>query len=97
MTAALPPLAAPAPTGPFPYTMQTTAVIEHSRGIAWTATLFRNGRRVGFVEQLGTGGCDVVTLDTQADRITWKAAVTIAFAGDEEAATYFLLVAEAGL
>ena len=83
-----------APAAPFDYTMRTTAVMEHSRGIAWTADLLRNGATVGTIEQHGDGGPDRVYADRGLARADWNAAVTAAFAGDEEAATYWLLVQE---
>ena len=73
-----------APTAPFDYTMRTTAVMEHSRGIAWTADLLRNGATVGTIEQHGDGGPDRVYADRGLARADWNAAVTAAFAGDEE-------------
>lgn len=83
-----------APTAPFDYTMRTTAVMEHSRGIAWTADLLRNGAKVGTIEQHGDGGADRVDIYDRAYRMEWNAAVAAAFAGDEEAATFWLLVQE---
>ena len=86
----------PTPTVEFPYTMQTTAVMEHSRGIAWTANLLRKGRVVGTIEQAGDGSADRVYFDQQINRVMWITDVAMAFGGNEEDATYFLLVQEEG-
>jgi hypothetical protein len=85
-----------APAAPFAYRMKTTAVLEHSRGIAWTADLYCGTVKVGTVEQAGNGGCDIVRLDNPAYALHWRCAVGAAFAGDEEGATYWLLCEEEG-
>ena len=82
------------PKAKFPYTMHTTAMMEHSHGIAWTADLYCGTVKVGIVEQMGDGGCDRVLLNNIGYRTHWKAAVASAFGGDEEAATYWLLLQE---
>ena len=85
------------PQEPFPYQMNTTSVMEHSRGIAWTADLIRdNIGKVGTIEQMGDGGADRVTFNDTVHRIMWKGDVIAAFGGDEEAATYYLLCKEEG-
>lgn len=83
-----------APKAPFNYHINTTAVMEHSRGIAWTADLYLGTVKVGTVEQAGDGGADRVYFTETAYRTVWKLAVTAAFGGDEERATYWLLVQE---
>jgi hypothetical protein len=85
-----------APAVPFAYFINTTAVYEHRRGIAWTADLYLGTVKVGTVEQGGNGGCDEVTLANPAYRLHWKSSVAAAFAGDEEAATYWMLCVEEG-
>lgn len=82
------------PVAPFNYRMQTTAIMEHSRGIAWVADLYLRDVKVGVIEQQGDGAADRVTFTERAYGLLWNLAVTSAFAGDEEAATYYLLVQE---
>lgn len=82
------------PAAPFNYRMQTTAIMEHSRGIAWVADLYLRDVKVGVIEQQGDGGADWVTFTERDHRVVWDAAVSAAFSGDEEAATYYLLVQE---
>jgi hypothetical protein len=82
------------PAAPFNYRMQTTAIMEHSRGIAWVADLYLRDVKVGVIEQQGDGAADRVTFTERAYGLMWNLAVTSAFAGDEEAATYYLLVQE---
>jgi hypothetical protein len=84
----------PKPTAPFPYVMKTTSIMEHSRGIMWTANLLREGKVVGIIEQMGDGGADRVGFNTVDDRRKWEADVKFAFGGDEEGATFFLLCEE---
>ena len=86
-----------APDAPFPYTMKTTSIMEHSRGIAWTADLYRDKvGQAGIVEQMGDAGADRVSFHDAAHRIMWKGDVLAAFGGDEESATYYLLLQEDG-
>lgn len=85
------------PTGVFPYAMETTQMMEHSHGIAWTAHLKRDGQRVGVIEQAGRGGADVVLCDSPEARAQWHADIAAAFDGDEEAATFWLLEQEEAL
>jgi hypothetical protein len=84
----------PKPAVPFNYYMVTTAVMEHSRGVAWTADLFIGVTKVGTIEQAGDGGADLVYISGAGNKALWKAAVSASFAGDEEAATFHLLVQE---
>lgn len=91
----------PKPVAPFPYWIRTTQVMEHSRGIAWTAELHtwtgdeRVHAVIGTVEQAGDGGADRVYIERADDRARWEAAVREAFPTmDEEAATFHLLVQE---
>ena len=84
----------PKPKGKFHYTMQTTGVMEHSRGIAWTANLMWGSEVIGTVEQAGDGGADRVYIDNLAYRTHWNLSVQNAFDGNEQDATYFLLVQE---
>ena len=86
----------PKPKGKFHYTMQTTGVMEHSRGIAWTANLMWGSEVVGTIEQAGDGGADRVYIQDPAKRAFWDRCVQTAFDGNEEDATYFLLVQEEG-
>lgn len=84
----------PIPAQPFNFHIQTTAVMEHSRGIAWVADLYMGVTKIGSVEQAGDGGADLVYFSNMAYCTVWNLAVKSAFAGDEEAATYYLLVQE---
>jgi hypothetical protein len=77
-----------APAAPFNYYMKTTAIMEHSRGIAWTADLFCGVVKVGVIEQAGNGGNDLVMFTEWAYNVIWNNAVAAAFGGDEEAATF---------
>lgn len=85
---------APEPAAPFNYCMRTTAVMEHSRGIAWTADLYARDVKIGTIEQDGNGGCDRVYFTETAYRTLWTLAVQAAFGGNEEDATYWLLCQE---
>lgn len=87
---------APQPVAPFNYHIQTTAVMEHSRGIAWVADLYCGTVKIGTVEQAGDGGADRVYIGELAYRLVWNLAVKAAFGGDEEAATFYMLCAEEG-
>lgn len=84
----------PTPTGKFDYTMQTTAVMEHSRGIAWTANLMLGTTLIGSLEQGGNGAADRVYISDLTNREIWSKSVKANFGGNEEDATYFLLVQE---
>ncbi len=84
----------PQPKGKFHYTMQTTAVMEHSRGVAWTANLMFGYQVIGIIEQDGNGGADRVYIQNPAYRTIWNLAVQTAFDGNEEDATYYMLVKE---
>jgi hypothetical protein len=86
----------PTPKGKFPYTMQTTGVMEHSRGIAWTANLMVGEVVIGTIEQDGDGGADRVYINGLTHRQMWEKSVKANFGGNEEDATYFLLVQEEG-
>jgi hypothetical protein len=86
----------PTPKGKFPYTMRTTAVMEHSRGIAWTANLMVGEVVIGTIEQAGDGGADRVFINGLTQRQIWEKSVKANFGGNEEDATYFLLVQEEG-
>lgn len=83
-----------APNGEFNYSIHTTSFMAHSKGIAWVATLFCGTKAIGTVEQEGHGGADEVHVQETADRETWRQAVSKAFNGNEEAATFWLLVQE---
>ena len=85
----------PKPTAPFPYTMRTTSVLEHSRGIMWVATLLRDGEEIGEIEQMGDGGPDRVIIDDAQDRALWDEHIKSAF-DSEESATFYLLCEEEG-
>lgn len=88
---------APQPVTAWPYRMKTTAIMEHSRGIAWTADLLREGVKIGTVEQRGDGGADWVYITDRQDRTRWEADVAAAFPEDgEEGATWYLLCLEEG-
>lgn len=82
------------PNGAFPYTMKTTQVLEHSRGIAWTADLLCDGTKIGVIEQEGNGGADYVLIGDPANAAIWRSNVERAFNGQEEHATYWLLTEE---
>ena len=84
----------PKPKGKFPYAMQTTAVMEHSRGIAWTANLLVGDVVIGTIEQAGDGGADRVFIHGLTHRQIWEKSIKANFGGNEEDATYFLLVQE---
>lgn len=84
----------PQPAAPFNYYIRTTAVMEHSRGIAWVADLYLGLVKIGTVEQAGDGSADRVYFDAPAYRTVWNLAVQSAFDGDEEQATFYLLCAE---
>jgi hypothetical protein len=77
-----------------PYTMKTTTMFEHSRGIFWSADLLLDGRKVGIIEQHGRGGADRVLIHTYDDRRAWARWVEDEFNCREEDATYALLCAE---
>lgn len=87
---------AKAPIGLFPYEMRTTGILEHSNGVAWTADLFREGVKIGTIEQEGHGGADRVFIRDLNEMGTWRMYVDAAFAKNEEDATYFLLCKEEG-
>lgn len=78
------------------YALNTTAVMEHSHGVAWTADLLIDGRKIGTVEQLGNGGADMVHILDQGDRDAWATHCADTPGGEEEA-TYLLLCAEDGV
>ena len=83
----------------FAYTIRTTSIMEHSHGVAWTASLLLDGRKVGTVEQLGDGGSDRVDLHDDAERLAWRAAVQqswphLDFWSGEEYATYHMMEIE---
>jgi len=85
----------PKPVAPFPYTMRTISVMEHSHGIAWTAALLRNGRRVGLIEQMGDGGADRVIIQADDWRRHWEESIVASFPDDgEEGACFYLLCTE---
>jgi len=84
----------PAPKSDFPYSMKTQDVFEHSRGIAWTAILYRENEKVGFIEQDGTGGADRISFYNQLEEAKWNEKVEEAFSGNSEAASFYLLVQE---
>jgi hypothetical protein len=87
----------PRPKSAFPYTMQTTATMMHTGGCAWTADLRMHGIKVGHIEQDGRGGADVVRLFNPGGRKDWDHYVTAAFDGNEEEATFWLLLQEDAL
>lgn len=85
----------PKPVAPFEYALKTTSVMEHSRGIAWTANLLHGEKVIGIVEQMGDGGADRVYITDVQDRVRWAEDVAAAFADDgEEGATFYLLCQE---
>lgn len=85
----------PKPTAAFPYTMKTTSIMEHSRGVAWVADLLREGRKIGTVEQRGDGGADWIYITDVQDRVRWGEDVAAAFIDEgEEGATSYLMFSE---
>jgi len=85
---------APQPQSEFPYSMKTQDVFEHSRGVAWTATLYCGTEKVGFIEQDGTGGADRISFYNQLEEAKWNEKVEEAFSGNHESASFYLLVQE---
>ena len=85
-----------APIGSFPFKMRTTQILEHSKGIAWTADLFREGVKIGTIEQKGDGSGDRVFIRDLNEMGTWRMYVDAAFGKIEEDATFWLLCQEDG-
>lgn len=61
------------------YSMTITNQIEFRGGVAWTADLFRNGIRVGSVEDRGDGGAVIVDFYVPEERKQWNAVVAAAY------------------
>jgi hypothetical protein len=76
------------------YEMQTTACMEHSQGIAWTANLLADGVKIGTIEQDGHGGADRVYITDPANMKPWREFCDIH--GGEEQTTYMLMCIEMG-
>lgn len=51
-----------------PYTMRGLKTCRARNGYAWSATLYRDGRRIGDVQDAGNGGALYVTLEPDEDR-----------------------------
>lgn len=77
------------------YRINTTGVLEHSHGIAWTADLYAGDTKIGVIEQEGRGGADQVMITDHSHRPAWKAHCDAV--GGEERATYLLVCAEDGI
>jgi hypothetical protein len=87
------------PADRFPYQIVTTAMMEHSHGVAWKADLMLGTVKIGTVEQMGDGGADRVYITEPAYALVWKMAVMKAWPGREffsaqESATLWLMAME---
>lgn len=61
------------------YTLTVTDEVELHNGIAWTADLFRDGVRIGTVEDAGNGGAPGVYFDTADERAAWSRVLQAAY------------------
>lgn len=75
-----------------PYTMRTTKVVEHERGIYWKADLLCAGQLIGSIEQMGNGGADRVRISDSTNKAEWDHYCKSN--GGEEHVTYALLIVE---
>jgi hypothetical protein len=81
------------------YSIRTTFVKEHSRGIFWTADILNSdGVKIGSIEQLGDGGADQAFIDAEHEP-SWSAWLKEAYPeenvfGAEECASAWMLYAE---
>lgn len=67
---------------------------EHRSGIYWEAILMYGRHRIGTVVQEGNGGADEVIITHPAARSLWNRHVANNHDGNEETATYALMVQE---
>ena len=49
------------------YTVKNLKTLETSDGLAFTATVYRDGKRIGYAENTGTGGCNFYSFDDPDD------------------------------
>ena len=76
------------------YKMHTTSQMETRNGIAWTADLNFDGKKIGDIENSGNGGCDTVFIADNTERANWNKFVANRFDNNEETATYQLFINE---
>jgi len=77
-----------------PWHLITYRQHEVRSGIYWEAMLMHGDQRVGTVYQEGNGGADVVEITHPAARALWNKYVTTEHDGNQEHATYRLMVEE---
>lgn len=54
-----------------------------SRGVAWTAVITRNGKKVGTVENMGDGGCNKYLFIDQVERDLFFTTALLTYSGVE--------------
>lgn len=85
----------PKPKTTFPYYTVTEWEELTANGCAFSSGLFKaDGTKVGYIEQEGRGGADIVAFQFKKDRVEWEEAVKEQFDGNQEDATLFLEVQE---
>lgn len=65
------------------YGVEHMKELEHSRGVAWTAKITRNGKVVGTVENEGDGGCNKYLFIDQIERDMFFTTAQLTYAGIE--------------
>ena len=63
------------------YSLGKCHEVEMSDGVAWERAIFKNGVKVGSVENRGDGGCHNYTFNTRADREHFEAVANDAYLG----------------
>lgn len=74
------------------YKIKTTKLFEHDRGVFWEAQLLKDGKKIGTITQMGTGGADRVYIDDRSKIKDWNAFCENM--GGEELATFALMLEE---
>jgi len=54
------------------YTVKNIKILDHDRGTHYTATIYRDGKKIGTVEEEGRGGCSDFEYNSEADEKAMK-------------------------
>ena len=63
------------------YSLGKCHEVEMSNGVAWERSIFKNGIKVGSVENRGDGGCHHYTFNTREDQKHFEAVANDAYLG----------------
>ena len=63
------------------YRVKALRMFEHSRGVAWKASIYYNNKKIGQVDNDGNGGCNFYTFNTPDIRRAYESFVQSNYPG----------------